>query len=71
MSSLQTQVQGSHYKDCPIQPVEYIHTNKLSYLEGNVIKYTTRHKLKGRASDIRKAIHYLQLILELEYKETI
>ena len=66
---LDTQVGGSHYKDCGIQPVEYIHANKLDYFEGNVVKYITRHRTKGQGrKDIEKAIHYAQLILQLEYK---
>ena len=67
MSALNEQEGGSHYKDFVIQPVEYIHANGLSYLEGNVVKYVTRHRKKGGVDDIRKAIHYLELIIELEY----
>lgn len=67
-SALDKQVSGNHYKDCGIQPIEYIHANGLSYLEGNVIKYTTRHSKKNGKADIEKAIHYLELILEMEYK---
>ena len=67
--ALKVQVGGDHYKDCGIQPVEYIHANKLDYFEGNVIKYITRHRTKGQGKkDIEKAIHYAQLILELEYE---
>ena len=69
-SALDKQVSGDHYKDCKIQPIEYIHANGLSYLEGNVIKYTTRHSKKNGKADIEKAIHYLELILEMEYKES-
>lgn len=65
--ALERQVAGSHYKDLPIQPVEYIHANGLTYLAGNVVKYISRHKAKGGAADVRKAIHYCELILELEY----
>ena len=65
---LEQQVGGQHYKGCKIQPVEYIHANGLDYLEGNVIKYITRHRTKGEGrKDIEKAIHYAQLILEMEY----
>lgn len=70
MSALQTQEGGGHYKGLPIQPVEYIYKNDIPYLEGNIIKYVTRHKDKNGAEDIRKAIHYCQLILELHYAET-
>ena len=61
------QVGGSHYKDQKIQPIEYILKNNLNFCEGNIIKYITRHRHKGKANDIRKIIHYAQLILELEY----
>lgn len=67
MSSLDVQINGTHYKTLAIQPVEFIHKNDLGFLEGNVIKYITRHRDKNGADDIRKAIHYCQLILELEY----
>lgn len=69
-SALSTQVGGEHYKQMKIQPVEYIHANNLSFLEGNVVKYITRHKTKNKAQDIRKIIHYCTLILQLEYNET-
>lgn len=65
---LTAQVGGGHYKGMAIQPVEYINANGLDYLQGNVIKYVSRHKSKNGAEDIRKAIHYLELILELQYK---
>lgn len=67
MSSLSTQVGGDHYKSLAIQPVEYITKNGLGYIEGSVIKYVTRHKSKHGAEDIKKAIHFLNLLLELEY----
>lgn len=66
-SALDKQVAGGHYKDLKIQPVEYIVANNLSFLEGNIVKYTTRHRMKGGAEDIKKVIHYCELILELEY----
>lgn len=70
MSALDTQAGGSHYKNLAIQPVEYIQANGLDYFQGNIVKYITRHKDKNGAEDIKKAIHYCQLILELEYEET-
>ena len=57
---------GSHYQ-LPIQPIEYIYKNGLGYMEGNVIKYVTRHADKGGAEDLRKAIHYLEMLLEWRY----
>jgi len=65
------QIGGNHYKDCAIQPVDYIVKNNLDFLEGNVVKYITRHKTKNGIEDIRKVIHYAELILEKKYgKET-
>ena len=64
------QVGGNHYKDCKIQPIEYIVGNDLTFCEGNAIKYITRHRRKGEgAKDIEKAIHYLEMILETEYND--
>lgn len=61
------QIAGSHYRDMAIQPVEFITRNNLTFLEGNVIKYVCRHRRKNGAEDIDKAIHYLQLLRDLEY----
>ena len=66
-NALDVQVGGTHYKDLAIQPIEYIHANKLGFAEGNVVKYITRHRQKHGADDVRKVIHYCQLLLELEY----
>jgi len=62
------QVGGTHYKDCKIQPTEYIVANELGWCEGNAVKYITRHRKKGGKESILKAIHYLELLLEMEYK---
>ena len=51
-----------------IQPSEFIHKNNLGFLEGNIIKYTCRHRLKGGKADILKARHYCDLLLEWEYE---
>lgn len=66
---LQSQVGGSHYKDLKIQPIEFIHANGLDFLQGNIIKYATRHKNKNGAEDVKKIIHYANLILKLDYGE--
>lgn len=68
MSYLNKQEGGSHYFSA-IQPIEYIQANQLGFIEGNVVKYITRHKCKNGAEDIRKIIHYCELLLELEYGE--
>jgi hypothetical protein len=69
MSALDKQEGGTHYKAMKIQPLEYIHANNIPYCEANVIKYVSRHRDKNGAQDIRKAIHYLELILQMQYGE--
>jgi hypothetical protein len=69
MSAKDEQVGGGHYREMKIQPAEFVHANQLGYLEGNVIKYVCRHKKKNGAEDLKKAIHYLQLLLSLEYEK--
>lgn len=67
--ALQKQVGGSHYKDLTIQPIEYIHANKLGFCEANVVKYVSRWRAKNGIADLEKAKHYLELLIELETKE--
>ena len=65
--ALHKQVSGTHYMYMKIQPAEFINKNKLLFAEGNAIKYICRHPHKGKQEDIKKAIHYLQMILERDY----
>lgn len=67
MEALKDQIGGEHYKNKKIQPVEYIHANNIPFIEGSVIKYVTRHREKNGREDLEKAIHYLQLLVQLEY----
>jgi|GEM_PF-6259930 len=69
-SSLSYQIGGSHYQNMAIQPIEYIHANKMPYMEANVVKYISRHRDKNGAEDVRKAIQYCEMILEMEYGES-
>jgi len=67
--ALEKQVAGNHYKNMKIQPIEFIHANNIPFIEGCVIKYVCRHRSKGGKSDIEKAIHFLELLLEFEYQK--
>jgi hypothetical protein len=68
-TALQKQIGGSHYAEMAIQPIEFITANQLSFLEGNIIKYVCRHRNKNGADDIKKAMHYCELLLQMEYGE--
>ena len=69
-SALNVQVDGSHYKDLAIQPVEYIHANGLGFCEGSVVKYVTRWRAKNGIADLKKARHFIDLLIELESRKT-
>lgn len=68
-NALDTQEGGDHYKTMAIQPVEFITRNGLNFLEGCVVKRVCRHRRKNGAEDLRKAIHELELLLQLEYPD--
>jgi hypothetical protein len=63
------QVGGSHYKDMKIQPAEYNHANGIGHLAGDAIAYISRYKSKNGRQDLEKAIHSLQLLIQLDYDE--
>lgn len=56
-----------HYTQFKIQPITFIVENKLSYNQGNVIKYVCRHGSKNGVEDLKKAKVYIDyMIQELE-----
>jgi hypothetical protein len=63
------QVGGGHYKSMKIQPIEFILGNELGFCEGNIIKYTCRYKQKGGVEDLKKVIHYAELLIAQLEKE--
>ena len=65
-SALEVQVGGDHYKKFAIQPIEFIHLNKIPFIEGNIIKYIARWRDKGGLADLEKVRHYVDLLIELE-----
>ena len=67
MKATDKQVGGDHYKKLAIQPMQYSIANNLDALQHTAIKYITRHKFKGGRADIEKAIHCLEMVLEMQY----
>jgi len=69
--ALDTQIDGAHYKNMKIQPIEFCHVNRLPPCQTAVVKYACRTGSKGGEAgaikDILKARHYLDLLLQLEY----
>ena len=70
MSVYDKQIGGTHYRKMKIQPSKFVIENKLLFPEGNVIKYICRHQYEGRKEDLLKAIHFIEMIIERDYKET-
>ena len=56
------QVGGVHYSST-IDPDKYIEANKLTFREGNIVKYVTRHRKKNGLQDLLKARDYLNRLI--------
>ena len=68
MSAFEKQVGGGHYQKYPVPPAEFCHFNGVGKLEGDVIYYVLRWKDKNGLEDLTKALHTLELLIELEGK---
>lgn len=56
-------VHPEHYNK-GIECWDYILSNNMGFLEGNIIKYVTRYKHKNGKADLLKAKEYLDKLLE-------
>lgn len=70
MKATETQVGGGHYAKFKIQPTEFIYKNDVPFIEGNIIKYVMRHRDKNGIEDLKKAKHYIDLLIQFEYEST-
>lgn len=61
-------VNPPHYSRRVIEPWDYVAANKLGYFEGNAIKYITRWRDKNGITDLRKAVRFLEKLIEVEEK---
>jgi len=59
-----------HY-DMKIQPVDYIMLNNLGFCEGNVVKYISRWREKGGIADLKKAKHYIDMLIDATNEDSI
>lgn len=64
------QVDGNHYQT-EIQPWDFIEANKLTFIEGNIVKYVSRHRKKNGVRDLMKAKHYLEKLIEIEQSKSL
>ena len=63
--AIDKQIGGNHYKSYSIQPIEFIVANKLSFIQGCIIKYICRFENKNGIEDIEKIKHYCDLQIQL------
>ena len=51
-----------------IETTDYIQSHSMNYMEGNIIKYVTRHRSKNGLEDLKKAEWYLTRLIKQEEK---
>jgi hypothetical protein len=65
ISALDKQIGGNHYRGFKIQPIEFITKNKLSFIQGCIIKYICRFENKNGIQDLEKIKHYCDLQIQM------
>ena len=59
------QVSGDHYKKYGnLQPWDVVITWDMGYLDGTALKYLARWRDKGGIDDLKKAIHFIEKLIE-------
>ena len=59
-------ISPSYYQKGSIEVTDYITSNEMSFVEGNIIKYVTRYKEKSGIQDLRKARWYLDKLIQTQ-----
>jgi hypothetical protein len=67
VNALDHQTGGDHYKGGAIEPIQFAIAHKMPAADFSVFKHIFRHRQKLGAEDVKKAIHYGQIILQEEY----
>ena len=57
-----------HYTQGKIEVWDFISDQKFNFLEGNIVKYVSRWRIKGKIADLKKAQDYLNKLIEVEDK---
>ena len=64
-------ISPSYYQKGSVEVTDYITSNEMSFIEGNIIKYVTRYKDKSGIQDLRKARWYLDKLIESQMDLTM
>jgi len=59
-------ISPSYYQKGSVEVTDYITSNEMSFIEGNIIKYVTRYKDKSGIQDLRKARWYLDKLIQTQ-----
>jgi hypothetical protein len=65
------QVGGTHYKMHAYQPIKLICLCDLSFIQGNIVKYILRYRLKNGAEDIEKVKHYSEFAIAYNHAKWV
>ena len=60
------QIGGDHYKKYAIQPFNFITANNVPWAEASAIVYLLRWRDKNGVQDLRKARHFIDMLIEQE-----
>lgn len=67
IKNLISPVSPGYYSKWEIEPITFVLYNDLGFAEGNIIKYIMRHRDKGGAQDLDKAMRYIEMLKEVHY----
>jgi hypothetical protein len=71
MAANDRQINGDHYKQFKgTEPWDVVFAWGLGYLDGSALKYIARWKHKGGVNDLKKAVHFLEKLIEQETNQT-
>ncbi len=62
-----TQVGGDHYKGYYVEPIKVAMESRLDPCTFSIFKYILRYQDKNGCEDLKKALHYIDILDELEF----
>ncbi len=66
------QISGDHYKKYgDMQPWDVVTSWNMGYLDGTALKYLARWRDKGGIDDLKKAIHFIEKLIETEQSKSV
>lgn len=62
---MEGEIRPDYYKGNKVEVWDFIHSQSLGFFEGNIVKYVSRWKCKNGVEDLKKALTYLNKLIEL------